>query len=187
MSASHGALQEVQAVDVAVYRAIAATPTPSLDRALRHLTHAADHSKLWLGIAAVLAAAPGKPRRAALEGLVGIGCASAAVNIVLKRAMPRRRPDAVGAAVPLPRTVTMPGSTSFPSGHSASAFAFASAVGRELPAASLPLHLLAATVAYSRVHTGVHYPGDAVVGSLVGSASGALASRLATSLTRRWL
>jgi undecaprenyl-diphosphatase len=180
-----GALHEVRALDVAVYRAIAATPTPSLDRGLRRLTHAADHSKLWLVIAASLAAAPGRPRQAAYHGLVSIGCASAVVNIVMKRAIPRRRPDAVGAAVPLPRTVRMPSSTSFPSGHSASAFAFASAVGSELPAASLPLHLLAATVAYSRVHTGVHYPGDAIVGSLVGSASGALAPRLAAALARR--
>ena len=52
----------------------------------------------------------------------------------------------------------MPRSTSFPSGHSASAFAFATAVGDELPLAWLPLHALAAAVTYSRVHTGVHYP-----------------------------
>ena len=63
----------------------------------------------------------------------------------------------------------MPASTSFPSGHSASAFAFATAVGDELPLAWLPLHALATAVAYSRVHTGVHYPGDAVIGSLMGT------------------
>ena len=66
----------------------------------------------------------------------------------------------------------MPASSSFPSGHSASGFAFAAAVGRELPWLSLPLRFLAAAVAYSRVHTGVHYPGDALVGSIVGSSIG---------------
>ena len=54
----------------------------------------------------------------------------------------------------------MPTSTSFPSGHAASAFAFAYAVGRRIPALAVPIRLLAAGVAYSRVHTGVHYPGD---------------------------
>jgi len=187
MVASIGALRELQALDVAVYRAIAATPTPSLDRGLRRLTHAADHSKLWAAVAASLAAVPGRPRRAAVHGLVSIGCASAVVNLAMKRTMPRRRPDAVGAAVPLPRTVRMPGSTSFPSGHSASAFAFASAVGAELPEVSLPLHLLAATVAYSRVHTGVHYPGDTIVGSVVGIAAAALAPKVTAALARRLL
>src|SRR6266566_3344266 len=65
-----------------------------------------------------------------------------------------------GAGVPDERQVKMPGSTSFPSGHSASAFAFSTAVGRDLPALALGLNFLAAAVAYSRIHTGVHYPGD---------------------------
>ena len=63
----------------------------------------------------------------------------------------------------------MPISTSFPSGHSATAFAFASGVGRVSPPASIPLQGLAALVAYSRVHTGVHYPGDVVAGALAGT------------------
>ena len=43
----------------------------------------------------------------------------------------------------------MPTSTSFPSGHAASAFAFASAIGRDQPWLGLTLRFLAATVAYS--------------------------------------
>ena len=63
----------------------------------------------------------------------------------------------------------MPSSTSFPSGHSAAAFAFATGVGHVLPPAAIPLRALAALVAYSRVHTGVHYPGDVVAGALMGT------------------
>jgi undecaprenyl-diphosphatase len=66
----------------------------------------------------------------------------------------------------------MPTSTSFPSGHAASGFAFASAIGRDQPWLGLALRFLAAAVGYSRVHTGVHYPGDVVVGSLIGEATG---------------
>ena len=64
----------------------------------------------------------------------------------------------------------MPSSRSFPSGHSAGAFAFATGVGREMPRTAVALRALAALVAYSRVHTGVHYPGDVLAGSLMGSA-----------------
>ena len=62
----------------------------------------------------------------------------------------------------------MPSSTSFPSGHSASALAFATGVGHISPLGGALLALPAATVAYSRVHTGVHYPGDVIAGSLTG-------------------
>jgi undecaprenyl-diphosphatase len=66
--------------------------------------------------------------------------------------------------------VTKPRSTSFPSGHSASAFAYATGVAAASPGAGIPLSLAASLVAYSRVHTGVHYPLDAVVGSVTGVA-----------------
>jgi undecaprenyl-diphosphatase len=34
------------------------------------------------------------------------------------------------------------------------------------------LEVLAALVGYSRIHTGVHYPGDVVIGSLIGATIG---------------
>ena len=79
----------------------------------------------------------------------------------------------------------MPGSTSFPSGHSASAFAFATAVGDELPLAWLPLHAVATAVTYSRVHTGVHYPGDVLVGSLMGTGAAVAVRYAAKAISAR--
>jgi membrane-associated phospholipid phosphatase len=73
----------------------------------------------------------------------------------------------------------VPRSTSFPSGHAASAFAFATGVGNVLPREALPLHALAALVAYSRVHTGVHYPVDVIAGAVVGTAVAQLTARTA--------
>lgn len=166
-------LLELDRLDKEVYAAIADTATPSLDEPLRRLSNAANFSKLWIGTAAGMAVVGGsRGRRAAAAGLMSIGVASAVVNQLIKRLYPRARPDRAGEDVPEARHVRMPGSTSFPSGHSASGFAFAAAVGAQLPLTGTLLRLLAGAVAYSRVHTGVHYPGDAVVGSLVGASIG---------------
>jgi len=157
-------------IDIALYAAIARTPTPVLDGAMARLSHAADYSRLSLTSATVLAATAGRPgRRAAAHGLTAVGVAASVVNLVAKPLGGRRRPDRVGERVPLARHVPMPASTSFPSGHAATAFAFAAGVGHVLPPAAIPLHALAALVAYSRVHTGVHYPGDVVAGALIGT------------------
>jgi undecaprenyl-diphosphatase len=164
-------LGELTKLDVAVYEAIADTPTPELDRFFRRLSRAADHSKLWIGTSAVLAVTGGdNGRRAAVNGLAAVGLTSAVANLVLKPLAGRRRPDREAHRVPEARRVAKPQSTSFPSGHSASAFAFATGVAAASPEAGIPLSLAASLVAYSRVHTGVHYPLDAVVGSVTGVA-----------------
>jgi membrane-associated phospholipid phosphatase len=162
---------ELRSLDSAVYAAIAVTPTPTLDRAFRRLSQAADHSALWLVDAALLAATGGeRGREAAARGVASIALTSAVVNGLLKPLGARRRPDRDAQHVPLVRQVTMPRSTSFPSGHAASAFAFAAGVASADPRAGIPLHAVAALVAYSRVHTGVHYPADVVVGAVTGGA-----------------
>jgi undecaprenyl-diphosphatase len=188
MGASTAALREGEELDRAVYGAIATVPTPTLDRVLGRLSHAADHGVLWFMIAGAVSARGGEPgRRAARLGVTALGLTSAVVNLAVKPLARRERPDRVGLRVPLARHVPMPRSRSFPSGHSASAFAFATAAAHELPLAGLPLRALAAVVAYSRVHTGVHYPGDVVVGSLIGStvAGTIVALRAAAERRRR--
>jgi membrane-associated phospholipid phosphatase len=164
-------LLDAERVDHAIYGAVAATETPALDRAMNRLTRAADYSKLSLTAAALLALTRGpQGRRAAGEGLASVAVTATIVNLGVKPLGRRRRPDPVAEEVPLARQVRVPRSTSFPSGHSASAFAFATGVGRALPREAVALRALAALVAYSRVHTGVHYPGDVLGGSLIGSA-----------------
>jgi undecaprenyl-diphosphatase len=164
-------LVDAERVDVAVYAAIATTPTPNLDRWMRQLTRAADNGRLSLGASALLAATRGRRgASAAVSGLAAVAVTSVVVNAVIKPIGGRRRPDPVAQQVPAARLARMPRHPSFPSGHSASAFAFATGVGHVLPREALPLHLLAALVAYSRVHTGVHFPGDVVAGSVIGSA-----------------
>ncbi|CAM5398905.1 phosphatase PAP2 family protein [Streptomyces tanashiensis] len=118
---------------------------------------------------------PGWPRKAVAEG----------ADLLGKRLVHRRRPDREAARVVVGRHVPMPASASFPSGHTASAVAFATAVGSVLPHATLPLAALAWTVGYSRVHTGVHYPGDVAAGALLGVASAGVSLAAVSWLTAR--
>ncbi|HEU5486181.1 MAG TPA: phosphatase PAP2 family protein [Microlunatus sp.] len=172
--------------DRAVYRAVAGFSTPVLDGPLRVVSDLANHSKPWFAIAAGLAVWGGPPGRfAAATGVAAIGATSFVVNQPLKLARRRVRPDRVLHGVPETRWVTMPTSTSFPSGHSASAAAFAVAVGHLRPATRWPLRLAAGTVAFSRVYTGVHYPGDVLVGATVGALLGAGTSQAAVLLRAR--
>lgn len=176
-------LQRLARYDRAAYRSVAQLETPLLDEPLRLLSRFANHSKPWFVVAGTLALLGGPPgRRAAVTGLAAVGAASLVVNQPLKLAGRRHRPDRRGLGVPPDRWVRMPSSTSFPSGHSASAAAFAVAVGDVVPALRLPLRAAAAVVGFSRVYTGVHYPSDVVVGATAGAVLGRLVSRAARSL-----
>ncbi|MFE7855498.1 phosphatase PAP2 family protein [Streptomyces sp. NPDC101209] len=164
-----GLLHDLAALDQALYEAVTVTSTPTLDVALRRLSAAADHSKISFAVAGALALWPGSTRRAAALGVAAIGVASATANLLGKRLVRRPRPHRAEDS-PFPgRHVPMPESASFPSGHTASAVAFAAAVGTAFPAATVPLGLLACAVGYSRVHTGVHYPGDVIAGAVLGT------------------
>ena len=61
-----------------------------------------------------------------------------------------------------------PGTWSFPSGHSASAFGGAWLLSRKYPRWSGLTYLVASLVAFSRIYLGDHYPGDVASGSLLG-------------------
>lgn len=160
----------IRRADLAVFRALARSDVPVIGPMLPRLSHAANHSRLWMVIAALTAFLGGRPgRRAAVRGMVSIGVTSAVVNLPAKLITGRVRPD-LDVVPEIRRLARVPTSTSFPSGHSASAFTFATAMSLEHPRVRPWLLPLAAAVATSRVYTGVHYPGDALVGSAIGVA-----------------
>jgi membrane-associated phospholipid phosphatase len=166
----------IVAADRAILARVSATDSAALDQLMPRLSLAANHSVLWIGIAAGLAAAPNKQaRRAALRGMASVVIASTASNVIGKGLTRRGRP--VDAVRPARRLARVPRSTSFPSGHAASAAAFATGVALELPVLAVPVGILAAAVGASRVVTGIHFPSDVAAGFATGAAAGALTLR----------
>ena len=173
----------VRRLDAAAARRINARRVhPFLDRGLVRLSHAADRGVLWFTAAAVLLLLT--RHRAALRGVASLTVASALANLVGKQVFGGDRP--LLKDIPVGRRLAKhPESGSFPSGHSASAAAFATGVALESPRIGAVTAPVAGAVAYSRLHTGAHWLSDVVGGVAIGAGVALLGMALVPAPRRR--
>jgi membrane-associated phospholipid phosphatase len=87
---------------------------------------------------------------------------------LVKMLVGEKRPADSGALI------TIPHSHSFPSGHTATAFAGATILSYLVPRAAPAFFVLAAAIAYSRLYVGVHFPLDVIGGAVIGVATALL-------------
>ncbi|UGQ12836.1 phosphatase PAP2 family protein [Yinghuangia sp. ASG 101] len=176
-AARPGTLGRVHRADQAAFAWVASHHVPWANRALPALSRSANRSRLWMVAGASMALSGGRSgRRAALRGLGSVALASTVTNVVVKSWTRRPRPvlDLVPHVRRLPR---QPWTSSFPSGHAASAAAFATGVALESRSLGAAAAVLATGVAFSRVYTGVHYPGDVLAGAALGAGAAVLTLR----------
>jgi undecaprenyl-diphosphatase len=164
----HAIRDRLLAVDCRLFEAVATRHWPGGDPVLPRLSRGANHGLLWFAAAAAVAASrTPRARRAAARGVASLAFASAAINTIGKRSVRRTRPGL--DPVPLVRQLKrQPITTSFPSGHAASAAAFATGVALESRGWGAAVAPLAGAVALSRVYTGVHFPSDVLAGAALG-------------------
>ncbi|MFF4250400.1 bifunctional phosphatase PAP2/diacylglycerol kinase family protein [Streptomyces sp. NPDC001663] len=164
----HPLRNRLLALDGRLFEFAAERNWPAAEPVLPRLSRSANHGVLWFAVAAAMAAShTPRARRAAARGLASLSLASLTINTLGKRSV--RRPRPVLDPVPLVRQLKrQPITTSFPSGHSASAAAFAAGVALESPAWGAVVAPIAWSVALSRVYTGVHFPSDVLTGAALG-------------------
>lgn len=106
---------------------------------------------------------------------------SGGISLALKLTVHRPRPYATHPDI---QPLVHSGPYSFPSAHTSNAFATATSLTLAYPRwyVAAPSFAWASMAGYSRMHLGVHYPGDVVAGALIGSGSA-----LACFYLNRWL
>jgi undecaprenyl-diphosphatase len=154
-------------LDVKILRAMRTRGhTPALERAARLLGKAGNNGAGWFLAGTALAAAD-KRRRAAWAAAGALGPAAIGLNYGIKLVVRRPRPVLKG----LPPLGGAPSSLSFPSAHSTSSFAVATAmtrIDRRAAVAFVP----AIAVAAGRPYLGMHYPSDVAAGVVLGTVLG---------------
>lgn len=162
------AVTRVFEADESALRAVREREHPKVVQVMRWFTRLGD-TPAWvvhcIGLLLVLPA----PARSAVGAMATAGLTATVVVAVLKRLIRRPRPSR--AAAGLGSVLADPDAFSFPSGHSAVAFAVAFAAYQELPPLGAAELILASGIACSRVYLGAHYPLDVLVGIAIGISS----------------
>ncbi|MEU3518870.1 phosphatase PAP2 family protein [Streptomyces sp. NPDC006654] len=179
-------LTELRDADQSLTKRVASRVPPRFGHVLSAVEETAQSSKLWCGAAAAMTCLGGwRGRKAAAGGLTALAVAQLVSNGLCKQLAGRPRPPKEW--FPHDEADDRPGSSSFPSGHTAAAVAFTAAVTPAWPTAGAACAVPAVMVSLERVQSGAHYPSDVAAGAAIGLASAWL-TRHALHLTlRHWL
>ena len=161
--------------ELAILDAIQSLRSPALDFVMKYVTHLGDAGLLFI-ILTLLLLSIKKTR------LYGVVCATAlildflSVNLIIKPLVARTRPFMLRPDIAL--LIAQPLDFSFPSGHTAASFAFATAIGAYSKRYQLWAYVLAVLIAFSRLYLYVHFPSDILAGAAIGLICGYLARRI---------
>lgn len=153
-----------------------------LDGLMPFVSGLSNHGEIWILFAAVLLLFR-RQRTYGLSAACALALDLVSCNMLLKPLIGRVRPFAFRPDLSL--LVPPPGDASFPSGHTAAAFAVVFALKTAGSPLWLPALALAVVTAFSRLYLYVHWPTDVLGGALLGAAVGWAGAKLADALLRR--
>ena len=156
---------------------------PVLTPILKVITTLGNGGAIWIALAILLLIIP-KTRKVGFMTALSLIGTLVINNMLLKNLVNRTRPyEVIEGLTYLVRTPT---DSSFPSGHSACAFAVACIMFRRLPKKyGVPALVLAILIALSRLYVGVHYPSDVLFGTISGIAISYAAEAVAGWIMKR--
>lgn len=153
-----------------------------MDSVMTFITGLGDSGKIWIACTLLLLLIP-KTRKAGLAMGIALALEIVCCNVILKPFVARIRPCDVNTAVQL--LIERPIDYSFPSGHTASSFAAASALYFSRKKLWIPTAVLAGMIGFSRLYLYVHYPTDVLAGALIGIMMGGIGYVLANAVSAR--
>lgn len=176
--------ESITNTDLAILHAIHDTlANPALDAVMAFITTLGDGGLLWFGIAVALLFSK-KYRVVGLAVVLAVVLEFAVADLNIKPLVERPRPFITDPSLTT-SLIELPRSFSFPSGHTGSAFAAATALvlgfRHKIWMRILP-YGVAAVMAFSRLYLCVHYPTDILFGIIVGVTCGFAAYRLACEI-----
>lgn len=156
---------------------------PIFTAILTPITLLGDWAIPWFVLGVVLLCMK-KYRKWGILMLLSLALEYVCTDIVLKTIFSRARPFTVNQTVEL--LIQAPNSFSFPSGHTGSSFACATALCfSKKKRLCLPALAFAALTAFSRLYFYVHYPSDVLAGMLVGITCAAITFLIARPYLKR--
>ena len=144
--------------------------TPVGDQVMCFITSLGNGGMIWIALGVLMLLIP-RTRKSGLVVLTALVLDLILCNGILKHLFARVRPCDVNTVIQL--LIPRPTDYSFPSGHTAAAFAATSALffagEKKL---WKPALILAVLIAFSRLYLYVHYPTDILGGMIIGTACG---------------
>ena len=164
-------LEATGRLDYAAFQWLRAHHAPFLDVLMAGFSDIARGGVIWIVLAVLVAFVHRSRWPAVVQVVLAVVLAFVVTDYIAKPLFNRSRPFTTYADSRV--YGYRPTTPSFPSGHAASAMAGVLALARMAPEVRAFFWLFAATVAFSRVYLGVHYPADVLAGALLGLGIGA--------------
>lgn len=143
---------------------------------------AGSYGQLWVVVGLALLI-PKKTRWTGIAVLVSYVGVYLFGQMILKNLISRPRPCQVDQAFEM--LVARPSSSSFPSTHSAWAFAAATAIFMKYKKAGIAAFVAAVLIAFSRMYMFLHYPTDVLCGMILGILLGIAADKICDMVKKK--
>ena len=162
-------------IDFAILDFLQSIHSEWLNKIMQFFTALGDNGAVWIALTVILLIIP-KTRKIGFYVAVALIVETIFNEFMLKEIIQRERPFIQNTAIDI--IINPPSGYSFPSSHSASSFAAATAIFLHNRKMGIPAFILAFFIAFSRIYFAVHFTTDVLVGAIVGILVAVLTNKL---------